>query len=275
MTEISNGQDQRSCSDARLLLERRILEDILSPEEQKSIKEHLNQCKRCRDLERLTFALPFFTETASNGELDGSFVAVVQGLHREREMEMARRQKVRWGVIAGAAATLTLFGLAMLHEPEKAPPIRTASVQCHPSAPTELASGVHMTHCSENEPESRLENGAVRVDLRSGAVALFVDPARPEKKSVTVETSLGDVRVKGTLFTVRMVEGDARVDVYRGTVAVIPKQQRLAYDVPAGRGSMMKHRSTFECTAPTTDSLLKALPVPPPIESAGRDILRR
>jgi hypothetical protein len=57
------------------------------------------------------------------------------------------------------------------------------------------------------------------------------------------------------------------VDVYRGTVAVIPKQQRLAYDVPAGRGSMMKHRSTFECTAPTTDSLLKALPVPPPIEA--------
>lgn len=258
MTGVSDGQGQLFCSDARLLLEKKILEDVLSVEEQASLDKHTAECARCRNVEQLILVLPMLADNASNDSVDTGVNAVIAGLRRVRE---ARRRNVRWAAAAGAVAATVIFSLAIVLRPSvEAPSVQISSVSCAPSIPRELAPGVFMTHCGEEAPAAVLEDGRVRVVLEHGAVALFVDPARPAKKSVIVETPLGEVRVKGTLFSVRVEQEDARVDVYRGIVEVVPKEIEQAYDVPAGRGTALRKRTTFACAARADNSLLRPLP---------------
>ena len=250
-----------SCSDVRLLLEKSIAEDVISTDEQRILDSHLNQCRKCRDLARLTSDLPIFAEATVDGEFDADIEAVMAVLHTDRQS--ARRRKTWWAAVAVAAtiAAATVVGVTTIWDDGQGEGVPITSIDCHPSALKELVPGVFMVHCVSCDPETHLDDGTVRVLLHRGAVALYVDPSRPVKQSVTIETPLGSVRVKGTLFTVRVEEGNTRVDVYRGTVEVIPEAQQLSYRVTAGFGTELKHRVVFKGAEPTADTLVRALPV--------------
>jgi tetratricopeptide (TPR) repeat protein len=133
-----------------------------------------------------------------------------------------------------------------------------------------------MAYCESDEPKVVIEDGEVRVLLRRGSVALFVDPGRPIKKKVTVETAMAGVRAKGTLFKVRVDDDDnAWVEVFEGIVEVIPKKEAdRAFLVAAGSGAELKQRATFKLSKklskPTTDMLIQTLRVKPAGELAEK-----
>jgi hypothetical protein len=124
MMGVSEGQGRQSCTDAGLLLRKTVVEEVLSIEEQQVLDEHLNQCKRCKNLALLTSGLPFFADAsldvASDASLNSDFnahiAAVMEGLCRERRA--ARNRKTWWAAVAvaGAIATMAIFGLSTMLE---------------------------------------------------------------------------------------------------------------------------------------------------------------
>jgi hypothetical protein len=123
----------------------------------------------------------------------------------------------------------------------------------------EVVPGVRMTHCDGAEPGTLIEDGAVRISLTDGAVALSVDPGRPEKKMVSVVTPEGEVRVKGTVFAVRVKDDRASVEVFRGVVEVIPGGGDDLLEVPAGKSARVRSRTLRSLPAVISDPMVLAL----------------
>jgi TolA-binding protein len=170
--------------------------------------------------------------------------------------------------VAGIMGAMTFTSVSNSRDVMDTQAVPAAALQCVPSEPTELVSGVFMIHCEENEPGATIEDGQVRVSLSRGTVGLFVDPERPEKKSVGVETPFGEVQVKGTLVSVRVDHAEARVEVFRGIVEVIPETEKhLAFQVAEGYGADLRHLTTFKLSKPATDMLITAIHIKPSAES--------
>jgi len=72
---------------------------------------------------------------------------------------------------------------------------------------------------------SALRDDRLALDLRSGCLAVEVDPSA--EIAVAVETELGRVVVQGTIFAVQTSEKEVRVEVVRGSVKV--ESPELAY----------------------------------------------
>ena len=260
MMEVIAGQGRLSCSDARLLLEMTVAEEFLSDEERHLLDAHLSECGRCRNLHKLTVGLQLFAK-AGDSELDARISAVTEGLRRKRAA--AKRRKTRWAaaaVAAAAAAALAVISVGRRPTVESPGLVGTpvVALRCAAGALTTPATGVWVTQCKGTALQTVIADGAVRVVLKDGAVALYVDPARPDKRRVEVETPLGTVRVKGTLFAVQVDNDDAHVQVYRGVVEVIPSAHET-YAVSQGRGASLKHRTMYACAAPSDDALVHAL----------------
>ncbi|MBN2803192.1 MAG: FecR domain-containing protein, partial [Deltaproteobacteria bacterium] len=220
MTDILHNSEQLSCESTKLLLEKRVAEDVLSPEEEQLYNEHLSSCEKCRNLSILTFGLSKFADDpVDENEFDGAILKVMETLESNRQKENSR--KIMWTGIGVAIAAVMLVGVWSLLNINDISNASKPAFQCTPSAPVELAEGVFMTTCDDSEPGTIIEDGVVRVSLNEGAVALSVNPARPNKKQVSVITPDGEVRVKGTLFAVHVDNNDARVEVFRGIVEVI------------------------------------------------------
>jgi hypothetical protein len=168
----------------------------------------------------------------------------------------------RWTgfAVAASVAAAVLVGAWVLGLSEE-PPIAGAAFQCAPAALRELVPGVFMTYCDGRNPGVAVENGGeVRVRLSSGTVGLLVDPGRREKRLVTVETPFSDIRVKGTIFTVRLEHTIPRVGVFRGIVEVVPAVgDDVAFDVPAGYGAGLRGHETFALSKPDNTPLWQTL----------------
>jgi TolA-binding protein len=88
-------------------------------------------------------------------------------------------------------------------------------------------------------------------------------------------TPLGEVRVKGTLFTVRVDDDGVAVQVFRGLVEVVPKGgEDLTFNVAAGYGANVEQRATFKLSEPKTDALIEALRIAPSGEPAEEATIR-
>ncbi len=265
MTGFSNGQIRSACVDAGILMEKTVAEEELTVDEQKFLDEHLENCPKCQVLEKLAFGLPIFAE-ASNVDHDAHIAAVLERLHQQRQSE--RRIKLWFGAVAACLIVAVSSVLVWKLNAVKTEPALQLASQCDPSDPATPVNGVWTIYCKGAELETTVENGEVRMVLREGAIAVFVDPLRKDKKAVTVETQLGLVNVKGTLFSVHVKNDDALVQVYRGIVEVTMDRsieepmlstKKGSVSVNAGNGLSLKHQNVFECDEPTANTPVQAI----------------
>ncbi len=263
MTSFSQGRDLVSCTEVRSLFNKTVVEDILSPEEQRCVNMHLNHCTQCRRLFALRSVLPSFVDRTER-QFDSGVAAVVEAVRRKREAE--QRSKAKWLplAMAGALAALTVVGAWNLRDVFLSSTVSTSSLPCVPSSRINAASGVFMAYCDSDEPKVSIDQDEIRVILERGVAAFSVDPERPVKKDVIVETMFGEVRVKGTLFAVHVEEDNAWVEVIRGIVEVVPDEKKdNTFEVTAGSGSGLKQRANFRVSELVKDMLIQALVVKP------------
>ena len=261
MKGTTESQEKYSCQMARDVFERTVLEEPVSPKEDASFKEHLSACEKCNRLYRVTNAFPQLTQEAAEVDFDADIDLVLQTLDTERKQT---RGRMRWGLLFAAAAiplVAILLGKTVFNTAAPPPKEHVANTICLAATPVELAPGVLMTHCEGNQLSTQKRDGAIEVTLHQGTVALSVNPNRPNRKRVSVLVPAGEVRVKGTLFSVSAGDSwDNRVDVFRGKVAVIPRNaDRAPFDVSSGHGAKIEQVSTFELFAPKSAVLIERL----------------
>ncbi len=163
-----------------------------------------------------------------------------------------------WSAAAGRSPTGPLFSYCA----------QAITSPCIPYSKQEIVSGVFMTNSDANESEVIVENGEVRLLIRGGAVGLFVDPSRPEKKPVTVVTPLGELRVTGAVFTTQVDVNEVRLEVFRGTVDVIPAGDKApVFGVVEGYGAELKQRIIFKLPHPNNSPLLEMACINRPCDS--------
>ncbi len=260
MTEFPGSQERLSCFEVRSQTEKKMRQIGVSQEEQRQIDAHVSQCPPCYNFTALTSILPVYAAQAAEQRREAIIANVLQDLRHRHEMPPARSRRWMPFAVAAAVATLVLIGAWGVRRLMPAPSEASPVLSCVPAQPMATASGVFMTYCEGQGPEARVEEGEVNVLLRQGSVALFVDPDRPVPRRVTVETARGRVAVKGTLFTVRIDDDNAWVEVFRGVVEVTPAGDREPFRVAAGYGADLEQRSTFKLVEPVTERLVKVLP---------------
>lgn len=258
---LDNGTERISCSDIALFFDKEVSES-LGDEKRQEVSIHLSGCPRCREFVTLVSSLPLFPGALSEDEIASGVQKVLENARRERNSERARMP--RWAAVAVAAslAALTIVGVLRLvpfgSEPAQSP----GGFQCAPGAPDEPVDGVFMTYCEGvKQPETIIENsGDLKVSLRTGTIGVLVDPDRPDKKNVEVETPHGTVRVKGTVFTVRVEDETTWVEVFRGVVEIVSNTgDATPVKVAAGHGVDMVDGKPFVLTTPATDVLRRRL----------------
>lgn len=264
MTDLIEVHGAQGCSQAKLLFDKAVAEDGVSVEEQRFVDAHTGECSQCRRLFALKAALPQLAPTAEPS--DAAIAAVMADLRRHREASPGHGARWAAFAIAAAIAALTIVGVWILRgEPSSRSGPHSVAARCDAVSPVQPVSGVYVAHCRSNAPDVDVRDGEVNVVLRQGSVALFVDPSRSEKKNVTVETAMGTVRVKGTLFKVFVDDSTAWVQVFRGVVEVIPPgEDHTAFRVAAGHGAALGQGETFTLAEADSDTLIQALPVPTP-----------
>lgn len=277
MIETPGGPHEISCADAALLVEKGVLEQPLSDKERHTVDHHLNHCPPCRDFVQWTSGLPRIADVLLEQDLDSAVSAIVQ--NRQVLQRVESRKKMRWTAYVAAAsiAAITLVGFVVSAILSNRPAVDLKSFQCSPAHPTEPVAGVFMTYCDQEQPGTLIENGGdVRISLQSGTVGLLIDPARPHRHRVTVETPQGEVRVKGTVFAVHVDEEGAWVEVFRGVVEVVSSERdENAIFVSAGNGAVLDTRKKFKLSAPKSGVLLETLRVAASVDTAGLGIGER
>lgn len=241
MRKSSDVSDTVSCSDAARLFEMQISEETLSADEARRFSRHVNDCSDCRKLVAWLAVLPAVADTPSEAAVEAARVAVLEsGAFSVRSGEPRRR--FRHLALATAAAGLAALGVLYLLVSARGETVDAPAV-CIPAPLTSPAPGIVMTYCGERPPSTVLENsGDVRISLSRGTVGLNIDPKRPEPHNVVVAIEEGEVRVKGTLFTVGVGEHGTRVEVFRGIVEFIPRFGGPALQVAAGQGADLRGR---------------------------------
>lgn len=260
MIDTPDGPHGISCADAMLLVEKGISEESISAAEQQAVDHHLHGCGACREFVRWTSELPGIADELSAGELDSAVSSILKN-RREFRGHVSRRTIQRRVVAAASIAAVTLLGIVVSALLSNEPAALDVSFQCTPARPTEPVSGVMMTYCDDEQPGIIIENGGdVRISLRKGTVGLRIDPSRPNRHSVTVDTAHGQVRVKGTVFAVHVDSDTAWVEVFRGVVEVVAAERNdRAVFVSAGHGAALDTHKTFTLSAPKAEVLLKPL----------------
>ncbi len=261
MRETMTESGRLTCADAAVLLEKRVAEEALSDGEARGLQQHLTQCEHCRRLVSWVSALPEFAEELSDAEVRSAYHRAVE--NRARRLRSELRKKVAMALVAAAAvAAVVMLDRGMIRDlfSKEARPEFT-KLECLPSSPSQPVPGVVMTYCTGRPPGVLAENdGELRVSLQYGAVGLLVDPDRPGKRKVSVETPHGEVRVKGTMFTVLVDEENTWVEVFRGVVEFIPAEpQNETLFVTAGNGANLRRRTLSRLSEPRTEALHRVL----------------
>ncbi len=268
MTVLSDKRNTMSCTDISLLLDKEL--SALSAEENDAVSRHLSQCSQCNEFMTLFSNLPLFPGELSKDELNFAIHRVQARVQQQKRTPHPQKARRFAFAFAASFALLTLTGVVGLSlfssKSEDA-----GLAQCSPTAPSKLVAGVYMTYCdTRRKPETIIEGGGdVRVSLRKGPIGLLIDPNRPNKRKVVVETPQGLVKVKGTVFTVNVGRENTWVEVFRGVVEVISREKEETFNVAAGHGADLVNGNTFRLSAPKTGSLhrrLMALTLEEPLE---------
>lgn len=137
-------------------------------------------------------------------------------------------RRVPWGPLALAVAAA--LGLLVLARPDAEPARPKAAAPREHAAPSpslvELADGDRLTTTAGTEYTLEGSTTDRLVDVRGGA--LLVDArARGEDEALRVRTPFGEVRVVGTVFSVRVDDDRTVVRVFEGRVVVQSESQAV------------------------------------------------
>ncbi len=260
MRETLSESGRLSCGDTALLLEKRISEEVLSHQERQGLDDHLSHCRKCHNLVSWMSALPEYADELSRAEVRSAYQTVMQNRNH------LKRSEHRWKIGAAVAAAAAVAAVVMLDDGmvqslfSREQDVAEA-IECSPAPLEEPVPGVLMTYCDNQQPGTLIENGGdIRVSLRSGAVGMRVDPNRSDKRKVIVVTPQGEVRVKGTVFTVQVADDDTRVEVFRGVVEFVPSAASgEVLNVAAGQGADLRRHTLFDLSRSRTEPLRQAL----------------
>ena len=264
MSETFGDTDRISCSHAALLLEKQFAEEPLSNRAEEGLRAHLAECRKCQRTVNWMSTLPIHADAHADKRFNTGLRSAYQTSMNKRAYLQHKeyRKRIAMAIVAAAVLIAAVFGqdwLASLSSPRG--DAAMAPVDCLPVPPEETVPGVIMTYCEDAAPDARIENdGDVRVRLEGGTVGMLIDPNRPHKRRVAVETPQGEVRVKGTMFTVRVDAQRSQVEVFRGVVEFVPTASTEdALSVKAGQGADLGHRTVFALSSPKTAPIRQVL----------------
>ncbi len=261
MTKTSNKYRSLSCDDITLLFDREVA-DLLTDEEQHSLSCHLEQCRSCSEFVKLASNFRSFSENLSESELNFAIHRAIKKAHEPPKKYQSRTFNWKTIAIAASVAAVMITGAIMLYSTQPWKAETSVAFQCIPSTPIESVKGVFLTYCKEDRtPIVKVnEAGEVKVLLQTGTAGFFVDPARPNKNNVTVETPQGTVAVKGTVFTVRVDQNNTWVEVFRGVVEIASNTKHFdAFKINTGYGADLASGRSYNLIDPQTESVLQAL----------------
>lgn len=268
MTAIPLKHVTLSCSEVKSLFEKAIVEDGVSLTEQGHIDDHLKQCAACQRIFKLKSVLPLIARAADDERFESVRATLMENVRRDRERRHNTDAQWKRFAMVGSIAILTVVGAWYLNrflsdasQPGGSETLSAYNNTCTPSTPVEKAPGVYLVYCNGDEPVVTLENDELRVALTRGSLGMFVDPGRPMKKRVSVNTELGSVRVKGTLFSVSADGVEyARVYVVRGLVEVIPAgNEALSFHVGRDYGADIETGRSFKLSDTSGNAMRQAL----------------
>ena len=272
MRGVRDVSTRISCSEADRILEERLFEGALSPSKRRDFEQHVSECDRCRGLFEQMLRLQDCADEVSEVEIEAARRRV--SLNRAEIPPSTSGRRTR-ATVAVAAAAAVVIATIVLNRPDAAKKI----LACRPSPVSAPVPGVRTTYCGEKPPVTTVDtDGTVRVLLETGTVGLDVDPRRSSPKPVVVESAAGEVRVKGTLFTVR-AGANARLEVFRGTVEFRPAGGGTPRSVSEGEGAELLPGTVFSRSSFQTAPLRRALeaaaghvaPSGPAVETISRD----
>ena len=241
MMNDNNHVHLLSCEDVDDILEQRAEGVPLDPEVQRSLDHHLETCAECRDLSKALGGLSAFATLPADDTI-ASLLGGADVYFKERK----RKNIATVIAAAGSVAAAVIFVLVyVLGSPAVVPP---RAPNCTPESPFAAAEGVRISRCVGTTAKiDTKEDGTVWVTLQQGGVGLSIDPDRPHKRPVVVDTPFGEARVKGTVLSVHLSENDARVEVFRGVVEIRPKgDSSVPMEVSAGRAAYLSESSSFD-----------------------------
>jgi hypothetical protein len=256
MMSEEHRKNSPACLEIAPLLEKRVAEEPLHEEEQRQIDRHLHECEACREFETLTSSLPIFAQTITEEEI----LSAVNNAANQYFVYKRKQKMLAVALAMGAAAACCAF-LFLSKPAEKVETPLAVEVECKLNEPFAPTRGVRMTFCGPNASDVTVDpQGEVLLLLTRGAVGCIVDKNRPDKGDVRVVTKYGEVRVTGTIFTVRVERDDVRVEVFRGSVEVRPASKRDAvFKVREGQGATIATEKIFALNHQTVDPLTQNL----------------
>ena len=259
MSERSGVTTGISCARADRIFEERLLEGVVSAEARLDFESHLKACERCRSLHKRILRMQQCADELSEAEVEA---AARRSVLQRAAISPREEGRAKWAIAAAAgivvAVVATAAVVALLRSSGEVTPI-SGTVGCRPSAVFAPAPGIRTVYCGPSEPDIvSASDGTVRVELKTGTVGLDVDPKRPNPKAVIVDTASGEVRVKGTLFTVRGGP-DPRVEVFRGAVEFLPAAGGKSIAISERQGANLLSGTLFERSSFQTAVLGRAL----------------
>lgn len=266
MNETFGDTGRISCAEAASLLENQFAEDPLSNQAAQRLQAHLATCRNCRRLVDWMSVLPIH----ANAHADRRFHAGLHTAYKEFVNNRAsakhryHQPKIAMAIVAAALLVAVMFSRdwsAIFRSAPQGDDGATATIACLPVLPKEPVPGVLMTYCKDQAPAKIIENdGEITVRLKGGTIGMRIDPNRPHKRKVVVETPQGEVRVKGTLFTVQVDAHRSQLEVFRGVVEFIPAAfADQVLSVKAGQGADLRHRTVFALVSPQTALIRRVL----------------
>ena len=261
MKEITPGTAPVSCEMAHRIYESTLVTRTTSMEQRETLQAHLDSCESCKNVFEFSDAFHALAESLDESDFTDGISAVLSQRRQQKQVE--KQTPLRWPRLAAgiAIAAVLCAGVWWVWHSVEGPLPSPATGPCEAAAIIRPVAGVSMTRCTRDEaPEVAVVAGEVMVQLTHGAVALSVDPNRPNPHPVSVDTPKGRVQVKGTLFTVHADDSGAQVEVLRGVVAVTPQESpRRSLSVTAGNGALIDSGDIYPLQEPAFPVLTAAL----------------
>lgn len=268
MTNETANLHRSTCDEIAPLLERQIARESLDKEEQRIVEHHLSTCKDCEDFLTWTAGWPVFSDQVSEKAMQS---LIAQATDRHFDAKRTRR----WAVAVGLAGVLAAAAIALILVLPRMVEDRTDALAvegCVPTPAVAVAAGVKIAHCTQNAINTVVTDEEIRVTIYNGAVGLSIDPDRSHKQVVSVMTPFGEARVKGTVFTVHIEPNEARVEVLRGTVSVLGRDEPdVGIDVREGNGASMVEQRVVSLSNPQQNIFYPILFPPAAGENFHRD----
>ncbi len=257
------GDAGLSCLAAEALLEKQFAEEPLLDRENLAVQAHLAECPECRRVVDWMSALPTQAEAHAERRFHSGLDAAYQTSMKKRAQLQNRDYFKKLAMASAVAAILVvvMFVRPWPFDGARRDAAAVVAVECRPVPPEEMVSGVVITYCDDESPDVFITNdGDVRVGVQGGTVGMLIDPNRPRKRKVSVVTPQGEVRVKGTMFTVKVDKRSSQVEVFRGVVEFVPTATAgETLLVKAGQGADLRRQRVFAISAPRTASIRQVL----------------